>query len=220
MLKLAPSILSADFSCLDDEIKKVDSCADLIHIDVMDGQFVPNITIGHEVVKAIRKVTKKPFDVHLMVKNPSNQIEKFAEAGADIITVHAEADIHLHRTLQIIKSCGKKVGLALNPATPLTALEYVLQEVDMVLIMSVNPGFGGQKYIELSTQKIKTLKDMIVRNKLDIDIEVDGGINAGNIDVVVGAGANIIVTGSAVYNSVDPIEAIKQLRMNAFKKSI
>ncbi|PYG87388.1 ribulose-phosphate 3-epimerase [Ruminiclostridium sufflavum DSM 19573] len=220
MLKIAPSILSADFSCLGNEIKKVDSCADLIHVDVMDGHFVPNITIGPEVVKCIRKATKTPFDVHLMIQNPDQYIEKFAEAGADIITVHAETGTHLNRTIELIKGCGKKAGIALNPATSLSVLDYVLQDVDMVLIMCVNPGFGGQKYIDLSTQKIQSLKNMIIRNKLDIDIEVDGGINAENIDVVVRAGAGIIVTGSAVYNTPDPEEAVKQLRMNAYKKSI
>lgn len=220
MLKLAPSILSADFSCLDDEIKKVDSIADLLHIDVMDGHFVPNITIGHEVVKSLRKVTKIPFDVHLMISDPNKQIEKFAKAGADIITVHAEAGVHLSRTIQIIKSCGIKAGVALNPATPLTVLEYVLQDIDMALIMSVNPGFGGQKYIELSTQKIRSLKEMIIRNNLDIDIEVDGGINTDNISSIVEAGANVIVTGSAVYNAENPAEALKQLRLSAYKRAI
>lgn len=217
MIKIAPSILSADFSCLGDEIKKVESCADLIHIDVMDGHFVPNITIGHGVVKCIRKATKKPFDVHLMISEPNKYIEKFADAGADIITVHAEAGIHLNRTIQIIKSCGKKVGVALNPATPLTVLDYVLQDIDMVLIMSVNPGFGGQKYIDFSTQKIEALKNIILQKKLNVDIEVDGGINIDNIDIVAKAGANIIVTGSAVYNASNPEDAIKQLKMNAFK---
>ncbi len=217
MLKIAPSILSADFSCLGDEIKKVESCADLIHIDVMDGHFVPNITIGHGVVKCIRKATKKPFDVHLMISEPNKYIEKFADAGADIITVHAEAGTHLNRTIQIIKSCGKKVGVALNPATPLNVLDYVLQDIDMVLIMSVNPGFGGQKYIDFSTRKIEALRSVILKNKLNVDIEVDGGINMDNIDIVAKAGANIIVTGSAVYNASNPEDAIKQLRMNAFK---
>ncbi|MHB8062826.1 MAG: ribulose-phosphate 3-epimerase [Ruminiclostridium sp.] len=220
MTKIAPSILSADFSCLGDEIKKVDdNGADLIHIDVMDGHFVPNITIGPGVVKCIRKVTEKPFDVHLMVANPDDFIEQYAQAGADIITVHVEASKHLNRTIQIIKSCGKKVGVALNPATPLTMLDYVLQDVDMVLLMTVNPGFGGQSYIKFSTRKIESLKNMIIRNTLNIDIEVDGGIDATNIDVVTKAGANIIVAGSAIYNKPDIGEAIKQLKMNAFKRN-
>lgn len=217
MIKIAPSILAADFSCLSDEIKRVENSADLIHVDVMDGHFVPNITIGHEVVKCIRKATKVPFDVHLMISEPNKYIEKFADAGADIITVHAEAGIHLNRTIQIIKSCDKKAGVALNPATSLNVLDYILQDIDMVLIMSVNPGFGGQKYIDFSTKKIEALKNIIVRNKLNVDIEVDGGINTSNIDTVAKAGANIIVTGSAVYNTPNPEEAIKQLRMSAFK---
>ncbi len=220
MIKIAPSILSADFSCLGDEIKKVDdNGADLVHIDVMDGHFVPNITIGPGVVKCLRKITKKPFDVHLMISNPNEYIENFAEAGADIITVHAEASTHLNRTIQMIKSCGKKVGVALNPATSLTILDYVLQDIDMVLLMTVNPGFGGQSYIKSSTHKIEALKKMIIQNKLNIDIEVDGGIDANNIDIVTRAGANVIVAGSAIYNKPDIEEAIKQLRLNAFKRN-
>lgn len=219
MIKIAPSILSADFSRLADEIKKVDdNGADLIHIDVMDGHFVPNITIGPGVVKCIRAVTKKPFDVHLMVSNPDDFIEQFAKAGADIITVHAEASKHLNRTIQMIKSFGKKVGVALNPATSLSVLDFVLQDIDMVLLMTVNPGFGGQSYIEFSTKKIEELRNTLIRNGLDIDIEVDGGIDATNICKVTKAGANIIVAGSAVYNTPDVGEAIKQLKLNAFKR--
>jgi ribulose-phosphate 3-epimerase len=219
MLQIAPSILSADFSCLADEIKKVDdSGADLIHIDVMDGNFVPNITIGPGVVKCLRKVTKKPFDVHLMISNPDEYIEKFAEAGADIITVHAEATKHINRTIQLIKSCGKKVGVALNPATSLSVLDYVLEDLDMALIMTVNPGFGGQSYIEFCTKKIETLKNLMIRSAIDFNIEVDGGIDAGNIFKVTKAGANIIVAGSAIYNAPDTAEAIKQLRLNAYKR--
>lgn len=220
MTKIAPSILAADFSCLGDEIKKVDvNGADLIHIDVMDGHFVPNITIGPGVVKALRKHSEKPFDVHLMISNPDDYIEKFAEAGADIITVHAETCVHLNRTIQIIRSCGKKAGVALNPATPLSVLEYVLQDVDMVLIMTVNPGFGGQSYINFSTKKIAELNNMMIRNALDVDIEVDGGIDANNINDVTKAGANIIVAGSAVFNTPDVGEAIKQLKLNSFRRS-
>jgi ribulose-phosphate 3-epimerase len=220
MTKIAPSILSADFSCLGDEIKMVDeSGADLIHIDVMDGHFVPNITIGPGVVKSLRRHTKKPFDVHLMISDPDNYIAKFAEAGADIITVHAEACTHLNRTIQLIRSCGKKAGIALNPATPLSVLEYVLQDIDMVLLMTVNPGFGGQSYLKFSTKKVAELNNMMIRNALDIDIEVDGGIDASNINDVTKAGANIIVAGSAVFNAPDRSEAIKQLKLNSFKRS-
>ncbi len=219
MIKIAPSILSADFSCLGDEIKKVDvNGADLIHIDVMDGNFVPNITIGPGVIKCIRKVTEKPFDVHLMITKPNDYIEEFAKAGADIITVHAEATVHLNRTIQIIKSFGKKVGVALNPATPLSVLDYVLQDIDMVLLMTVNPGFGGQKYINFCTKKVEKLNSMIIQNKLNIDIEVDGGIDATNIFTVTKAGANVIVAGSAVYNKPDVREAIKELKSNSFQR--
>ncbi len=220
MIKIAPSILAADFSRLGEEIEKVDvSGADLIHIDVMDGHFVPNITIGPDVVKHLRKATNKPFDVHLMISEPDKYIEKFADAGADIITVHAEASLHLNRTIQLIKSFGKKAGVALNPATPLSVLEYVLQDLDMVLVMTVNPGFGGQSYINSSTRKIEELKSMINKQKLYIDIEVDGGIDVNTIGLVTKAGANVIVAGSAVYGKPDVGEAIKQLRLNAIDKS-
>ncbi len=220
MIKIAPSILASDFSCLGDEIRKVDvNGADLIHIDIMDGHFVPNITIGPDVVRFLRKTTNKPFDVHLMISEPDKYIEKFAEAGADIITVHAEASLHLHRTIQLIKGCGKKAGIALNPATSLSVLDYVLQDLDMVLIMTVNPGFGGQSYIGASTKKIEALKNLMLRNALDIDIEVDGGIDSKTISLVTKAGANVIVAGSAIYGKPDVGEAIKELRLNAFNRS-
>ncbi|WP_024834558.1 ribulose-phosphate 3-epimerase [Ruminiclostridium josui] len=220
MIKIAPSILSADFSCLGSEIEKIDkNGADIIHIDVMDGHFVPNITIGPGVVKCLRKYTKKPFDVHLMVSNPDEYIEKFAQAGADIITVHAEAVKHLNRTIQMIKNCGKKAGIALNPATPLTVLDYVLQDVDMVLIMTVNPGFGGQSYLPHSTKKISDLKNMMLRNALEVDIEVDGGIDANNVNIVTKAGANVIVAGSAVFKQDDVGAAIRILKLNSFNRS-
>lgn len=221
MIKIAPSILAADFSRLRDEIKKVDeNGADLIHIDVMDGHFVPNITIGPDVLRHLRKATNKPFDVHLMISEPDKYIEKFAEAGADIITVHAEACVHLNRTIQLIKSLGKKAGVALNPATPLSVLEYVLQDIDMVLIMTVNPGFGGQTYINSSTRKIEELKSMIDKQKLDTDIEVDGGIDTNTIGLVTKAGANVIVAGSAVYGRPDVKEAIMQLKLSAAGKNL
>ncbi len=220
MIKIAPSILASDFSCLGDEIRKVDvNGADLIHIDIMDGHFVPNITIGPDVVRFLRKTTNKPFDVHLMISEPDKYIEKFAEAGADVITVHAEASLHLHRTVQLIKSCGKKAGIAVNPATSLSVLDYVLQDLDMVLIMTVNPGFGGQSYIGSSTKKIEALKNLMLRNALDIDIEVDGGIDSKTISLVTKAGANVIVAGSAIYGKPDVGEAIKELRLNAFNRS-
>lgn len=219
MIKIAPSILSADFARLGEDVKKIDdNGADLIHIDVMDGHFVPNISIGPVVIKCLRKVTQKPFDVHLMISNPDDYIESFAEAGSDIITVHVEACRHLNRTIQKIKSCGKKAAVALNPATPLTTLDYVLQDIDMVLLMTVNPGFGGQSYLDLSTKKIEELRNMMVRRAIYKDIEVDGGIDANNIHTVTKAGANVVVAGSAVFNKPDVGEAIKELKLNAFKK--
>ena len=213
MIKIAPSILSADFANLERDIKMIEQAgAELLHIDVMDGHFVPNITIGAPVVKSLRKVSKLVMDVHLMISNPENYIKDFAEAGADIITVHAEAATHLHRLIQMIKKEGCMAAVALNPATPLSVLEYVLEDLDMVLIMSVNPGFGGQKFIASALDKIKSLRTMINEKNLNIDIQVDGGIGLDNIAEVVNAGANIIVAGSAVFNSPDPTLAIKKMK--------
>ena len=214
MLYLAPSILSADFTNLGNDIKTIDNAgADYIHIDVMDGKFVPSISFGMPVMKAIRKYTDKVFDVHLMIEEPGRYINEFKEAGADIITVHAEACCHLNRTLQAIKNAGCKTGVALNPATPLSVLDYVLEYTDMVLIMSVNPGFGGQSYIPNSTEKIAQIRDIINKRGLDTDIEVDGGINQSNVTEVIDAGANVIVAGSAVFNgdAQKNVEAFKEI---------
>ena len=213
MIKVAPSILSADFSKLGEEIIKIDQAgADMIHIDVMDGHFVPNLTLGAPIVKALRTVTKLPFDVHLMINNPENLIDDFIAAGADIITIHIEAANHLHRLVQKVKSSGVKVAVSLNPATPLNTLEEILQEIDMVLLMSVNPGFGGQSFIPATLNKIARLKEMIDAKKLKIDIQVDGGINLETAPKVIKHGANILVAGSAVYGSNDIKGTIAQLK--------
>ena len=218
MIKLAPSILSADFARLLEDVKKVEKAGcEYLHIDVMDGHFVPNITLGPGIVKSLRKDVNMVFDAHLMIENPDNYIKEFADAGCDIIVVHQEACKHLHRTIQNIKSYGIKAGVSLNPATPIETIKYVLQDVDMVLLMSVNPGFGGQSYIPVVTEKIKELKALIDEMNLDIDIEVDGGVKPSNIAEVVNAGANVIVAGSAIFNAGNIDEAVKSLRENASK---
>ncbi len=213
MLKIAPSILSADFAYLGQEIRAVEKAgADVLHIDVMDGCFVPNLTIGPLVIRAIRKLTKLPFDVHLMIENPDRYLEDYAKAGADWISVHAEACIHLHRTLGHIKELGKKAGVALNPATPLSWLEYVLDELDYIVIMSVNPGFGGQRLIPSVLDKIKTLKSWLQKHQRDIPVEVDGGVNLNTLPAVVEAGADILVAGSAIFGTKDYAQTISSFR--------
>jgi len=197
-LKIAPSILASDFSKLGEEIRAiVDAGADVIHVDVMDGHFVPNITIGPDVVKAIRGATDRPFDVHLMISPADPYLEAFAKAGSDIITVHAEAGPHLHRSLQAIRALGKKAGVSLNPGTPENVLDYVLDDLDLVLAMTVNPGFGGQKFIASGLEKLRRIKAMIAGR--DIDLEVDGGVTADNAGVIAQAGANWLVAGSAAF---------------------
>ena len=199
-LRIAPSILSADFARLGDAIREAEAAgADWIHVDVMDGHFVPNITIGVPVVAAIRKVTTLPLDVHLMIERPDRFIEAFAKAGADYLTVHVEAERHLHRTVQAIRQHGARPGVSLNPATPASALDEILPDVDLVLVMSVNPGFGGQAFIESSIAKIAAVRSTLDRRGLSADIEVDGGIAPATIRAVVEAGANVVVAGAAVY---------------------
>lgn len=218
MIKLAPSILSADFARLLEDVKKVeDAGCEYLHIDVMDGHFVPNITIGPGVIKSLRKDVNMVFDAHLMIENPEDYIEDFVDAGCDMIVVHQEACKHLHRIIQNIKSFGIKAGVALNPATPIETIKHVLEDLDMVLIMTVNPGFGGQSFIEGMIPKIKELKSIIDYKNLNIDIQVDGGIKPDNVAKVVDAGANIIVAGSAIFNSDNISETVKLFRKNASK---
>lgn len=212
-LMMAPSILSADFSRLGEEIRAVEKAgADIIHVDVMDGHFVPNITIGPPVVASVRRITGLPLDVHLMIADADRYIEDFAKAGADWITVHVEACPHLHRTVSRIKELGKKAGAVLNPATPLGSLDEILGDLDLVMLMSVNPGFGGQSFIRSTIKKIKTLRKMIAERGLGVGIEVDGGVSPATIGDVAGAGANIFVAGSAVFGQQDYAKVIREMK--------
>jgi ribulose-phosphate 3-epimerase len=213
MGKISPSILSADFTRLGEEVRAVEKAgADYIHIDVMDGHFVPNITIGPMIVEAVRKATDLPLDVHLMISDPDSFIDEFAKAGADILTVHPETLPHLHRTIQYIKSKGVKASASLNPATPLNVLEYILEDLDMVLVMSVNPGFGGQAFIPAVVPKVKRLREEIHKKGLTVEIEVDGGIGPDTISQVSSAGADVFVAGSAIFYSEDYEKTIRLMR--------
>ncbi len=218
MKKIAPSILSADFSRLGEEVKAVEAAgADYIHIDVMDGHFVPNITIGPLLVAAVRKVTKLPLDVHLMIENPDKYIPDFVKAGSDIVTVHAEACPHLHRSVSFIKEQGARAGVSLNPSTPLSLLDYILEDVDLILLMTVNPGFGGQGFIRTMLPKIAELRNTLDRKGLKIELQVDGGVKLDNIAEISKAGADVFVAGSAVFGSNDykkTIEALKTAAKN------
>lgn len=212
-MKISPSILSADFTRLSEELKAVeDAGADYIHVDVMDGLFVPNITIGPFVVKALKRATKLPLDVHLMIERPERYIDDFAKAGSSIITVHAEATVHLNRTIQAIKETGAKAGVSINPATPVSMLEEVINDADLILIMSVNPGFGGQEFIESTLGKITAVRKMLTNSGSKAELEVDGGIKAANIRKVAQAGADVFVSGSGVFNTKDYKATIRQMR--------
>jgi len=213
MTKIAPSILSANFAKMEDDIKKVAAGgADYIHCDVMDGIFVPNITFGFQMISDIKKITDVPLDVHLMITQPERYVERFCEAGSDIVTVHAESTPHVHRALQMIKGCGKKCGVVLNPGTPLEACEYVLCDVDMVLLMAVNPGYGGQKFIPQVLDKIAALKKIRDERGYEFEIEIDGGVSVSTAGAIKQAGADVLVAGSAVFCSDDPAGMISKIR--------
>ena len=212
-IRIAPSILSADFGRLAEEVRAVEAAgADWIHVDVMDGRFVPNITIGPLVVEAVRKVTRLPIDAHLMIVEPERYVEAFAKAGADLISVHAEVSPHLHRTIQAIRAAGARPSVALNPSTPLDCLEYVLGDVDMVLLMTVNPGFGGQSYIPAVTEKVRRLRRMADERGQELELQVDGGVKASTVGVVAQAGANVLVAGTAVFGAKDYRAAVGEIR--------
>ncbi len=213
MLKISPSILSANFSKLGEEIQNIEKAgADYIHIDVMDGSFVPNITIGNEVVKSLRKNSALPFDVHLMINNPDNHIKAFADAGSDIVTIHAETSTHLDRSIELIKSFGKKAGVSIVPSTHENVLDYILEKLDLVLVMTVNPGFGGQKFLHSQLKKIENIRKKIEKTGKKIELEVDGGINCETSKLAVDAGADVLVSGSFIFSSESYSEAILKLR--------
>ncbi|GAA0176946.1 ribulose-phosphate 3-epimerase [Clostridium sediminicola] len=214
MVRIAPSILSADFKCLEKDVRELErNGIEVLHIDVMDGSFVPNISFGFPVISALRPITNMMFDVHLMIETPSRFIEEFVNAGADLITVHYEAEKHLDRTIDYIKSFGIKAGISLNPATPVSFIKHLIEKVDLVLIMSVNPGFGGQKYINYCSDKIREVKELAEQYNKDLLIQVDGGIKAHNIKEAVSCGANLIVAGSAVFKDGEIEKNIKDLRV-------
>lgn len=215
-IRIAPSILSADFGRLAEEVRAIEAAgADVVHVDVMDGRFVPNITIGPLVVEAVRKVTKLPIDVHLMIVEPERYVEAFAKAGADVVSVHAEVSPHLHRTLQAIRAAGARPAIALNPSTPLSAVEWVIGDCEMVLVMTVNPGFGGQRYIEACTEKVRQLRALADRANPAMEIEVDGGVKPETAAKVAAAGANVLVAGTAVFGAPDYRAAIAAIRESA-----
>ena len=212
-IEIAPSILSANFACLGDQIEAVErGGAGILHVDVMDGHFVPNITVGLPVVKSLSQFTRLPIDAHLMITDPGTYAAQFVEAGAQMVSVHVEADAHLHRTVMSIKAAGAQAGVVLNPSTPVVAVEEALQFVDYVLVMSVNPGFGGQKFIPQTLDKVKRLRQMILERQRHVRIEIDGGVDRSNIESVVAAGAEIIVAGSAIFGKPDAEAAVKELR--------
>ena len=214
MIKISPSILSADFSNLGEDIIKIDQAgADYIHIDVMDGSFVPNLTIGNEVVKSIRKCSNLPFDVHLMIDNPDKHIKNFADSGSDIITIHAESTTHLDRSIELIKSFSKKAGVSIVPSTNESTLDYIMDKVDLILVMTVNPGFGGQKFIYSQLKKIENIRNKIIKSGRNIELEVDGGINDKTAKEAINAGADVLVSGSYIFNSPDYSKAISNLKI-------